>query len=799
MAGPRSGLSPRLAELAKPSLRSAPAAKQAAALSLAPRGPGSLVRDGGRVLVDVRFDGGAVAGLGDLRAAGAKIVNVSRRYQTVTVAARPADLHAVGGAPRVEFVSEVLAPIVRGADCGGSVRSEGDAQLNAATARSAFALDGSGVTVGILSDSFDRDGGAPTHAAGDVASGDLPGPGSPCGSEVAVGVLDDSEPGGTDEGRAMAQIVHDLAPGASLSFATAFNGQFGFADNIRALRAAGAGVIVDDVFYADEPFFQDGPIAVAVNEVTAAGAAYFSAAGNDNLVEEGTGKEIGSWEAPQYRDSGSCPPAIVALSEETEAEEAKIIEEEGLSGVEPSGLHPTHCMDFDPGGVNDQTFAITVPAGGTLKVDLQWAEPWFGVKTDLDAFLLDESGDVAKVEIEGEEFPVRSIYDNVNGIEEPFEYFEWENPDPADSSPPPPPRKVQLVLNRFSGTGARLKLALVQSDVTATEYPDSQGGDVVGPTIYGHSGASSAVSLGAIRYNTTSAPERFSSRGPVTHHFGPVRGVAPAAPIGAQTILKPDLVATDGGVTTFFGSPISGAWRFFGTSAAAPHAAAVAALMKQVNPSLSPTQLRGALAATATPVGAFGPNAVGAGLVNAFGAVSSVALPPTISITERPPPLSRERQPQIGFVANRPVAFSCSIDGGDLQPCSSPFVPAAPLADGVHGFAVRGVDAAGRAGTSETVSFKIDTRRPRTFFRQKPRKTIRTRHRRAKAVFRFGSDESDVTFACKIDSGFLRFCKPRLVRRFHIGKHVVWAKARDAAGNVDRTPAVYRFRVRRRR
>ena len=62
----------------------------------------------------------------------------------------------------------------------------------------------------------------------------------------------------------MAQIVHDLAPGADLAFATAFNGEIAFANNIRNSAAAGAEVIVDDVFYPEEPFFQDGPIAVAV-------------------------------------------------------------------------------------------------------------------------------------------------------------------------------------------------------------------------------------------------------------------------------------------------------------------------------------------------------------------------------------------------------------------------------------------------------------------------------------------------------------------------------------------------------
>ena len=37
----------------------------------------------------------------------------------------------------------------------------------------------------------------------------------------------------------MAQIVHDLAPGAKISFATAFAGEIAFAENIRGLAAAG--------------------------------------------------------------------------------------------------------------------------------------------------------------------------------------------------------------------------------------------------------------------------------------------------------------------------------------------------------------------------------------------------------------------------------------------------------------------------------------------------------------------------------------------------------------------------------
>jgi subtilase family protein len=788
-------LSARLAELARPSLRMAPQGEQAEALSLAADGPGSLLREGNRVLVEVRFDRGAAAGADDLRAAGAQVLHASRRYQTVTAAVKPAELHEVAQVARVGFVSEVLTPIVSAVDpvtaatsCAGAATSEGDAQLGAVSARSAFNIDGTGTTVGILSDSFDRAASATRKAAADVASADLPGPGNPCGRSAPVNLFDDSltPSKATDEGRAMAQIVHDLAPGASLAFATAFGGIPLFAENIRRLArpvskgGAGAQVIVDDVIYLEEPFFQDGPVAVAVNEVAAAGVTHFSSAGNSNRIDA-EGNNIASWEAQSFRAAAACP-----------------LELKTLAG-------PENCMDFDPGAGSDSTFEITVEKGATLTVDLQWAEPWNGVTTDLDVYLLDSADKPIEEENEkGEKFLVGSDDNNVGTTQRPVEVFTWENDNEVE-----PSKKVRLAINRCFGAlcnpaadpfaTPRLKFTLVRNTgVTATEYPKSSGGDVVGPTIFGHNAAAGALSLGAIRYDTTAAPETFSSRGPLTHLFGPVSGTTPAPPIPEQTISKPNIVATDGGANTFFGQLVSGVWRFFGTSASAPHAAAVAALVREANPTLSAAQVRATLTSTAKPVGAFGPDAVGSGLVDAYSAVSGVALPPTISITERPPPLGRNRTPSIGFAANRPASFSCTVDGGSLQPCVSPFVPRAPLSDGEHGFAVRGTDLAGRTGTSEVVMFKIDSRRPRTFFRARPRKVIRTRHRRARAVFRFGSNEADVTFACRVDGGLYRFCGKRLARRFRIGRHDVRVKARDKAGNVDRTPAVYRFRVKRR-
>ena len=293
--GGEGDLSPRLTELAKPSVRSASPAKQAEELSLAPEGPGSLLREGNRVLVEVRFDRGAAAAVDELRATGARIVNVSSRYQTVTVATKPAALRALSGIPRVAGATEVLTPFTAESTCpSGAVVSEGDAQLRADEVREPpFSVNGSGVTVGILSDSFDTatksaNGALPiaTKAAEDVETGDLPGEageGNTClGQAGPANVLEDyepidaEEPEPGDEGRGMAQIVHDLAPGAGLAFATAFTGETAFAENIEKLAAPGpegaeASVIADDVSYPAEPFFQEGPVGVAVSKVSGEG------------------------------------------------------------------------------------------------------------------------------------------------------------------------------------------------------------------------------------------------------------------------------------------------------------------------------------------------------------------------------------------------------------------------------------------------------------------------------------------------------------------------------------------------
>jgi subtilisin family serine protease len=724
-------LAPSLATLAEPAVAAKPPAQQARILGLPSDGPGSLLRRGNRLLVKVRFDHGALASRGAIAETGGEVLNDSRRYQLATVAVVPAELESLAAVPTVAAVTPERTPKLYAAGCeGGSVISEGVAQLGVDDAREVFPLRGRGITVGVLSDSFNvatkaiPGGAIATHAAQDILSNDIPGLAGTCSDQqLPVRVLEEGPPGeSADEGRAMLQIVHDIAPHASLAFATAFSGELAFAENIERLArpvsagGAGADVIVDDVGYFEEPFFQDGPVAAAINKVTSEGVNYLTAAGNENIFDE-AGNEIASWEAPAYRDAGSCPTAVASL---------------------PLKFNPSHCMDFDPSGPTDTTFGIRVEPGETLTIDLQWAEPWNGVTDDLDAFLLSESGEL-----------LTGTVNLTNAIETqtPVEIVGRKNNSAA-------PKTFQLVVNRRLGVAnPRLKFITMLDgpEFGETEYPESNGGDVVGPTIYGHAGAASAISVAAIPFNSTTEPEEYSSRGPVTHYFAPVEGALPAAPLlTPEELEKPDVTATDCGATTFFASKVGGVWRFCGTSAAAPHAAAVAVLLRQGDANATAQEVRESLLSTATPIGAFPATAVGSGLVDARSAVESL--------------------PELTAAEDGPSTV--------VPPVEEPVAPTAPTPP------------APPPPPPPQVA-------PDTSLLKHPGKLVRTRSKTARAVFRFGSDQAGVTFRCKFDKGPFRACGGRIVHRFGLGPHVVKVVAVSSAGLTDATPAVFRFRVQR--
>lgn len=602
---PEEKLSFRLQLLAQPVFGAQDIETQAQQLSLPASGPGSLLRnEAGEILVYIRLNSVAAASLDALAKAGAKIVHIAAEYRTVTAYIGSERLLAVATVAGVESLQEELTPqlahiFIEGhkpqtleparpqtqADCTSAITSEGYTQLAVGGATTAYGVSGNGVTVGILSDSYNKPASAlSTNAADDIASGDLPGAANPCGRTTPVNVIKEG-PAGLDEGRAMLQIVHDLAPGANLAFASAFYGLFDFADQIRALRNAGADVIADDVFYFPDPFFQDGPITEGIKDVTSNGGLYFTLAGNHHKVVNG--QAVGSYEVSAYRPM-TCP-AVTFISQ-------------------------GDCHDFNPGAGTDNTYRFTLLNGGKLSLDFQWAEPWYGVQTDIDIYLVNNSNSLL----------AQSFNGNPGTTQTPYEFFTYTNTSGSTQA-------VNLIIHRFSGTATpRLKYILLQSTsgLSSVEYDASNSTDIFGPTIYGHSGANEAMSVAAVPFNNSNSPESYTSRGFPTYYFGPVTGTTPAAPLTTpETRQKPDFGATDGGRNTFFGSFDGINFRFYGTSAAAPHAAAVGALMieraNQLDRFLDRSIAESILEGTTTVMSSGSTQANGTGLINALDATTS--------------------------------------------------------------------------------------------------------------------------------------------------------------------------------
>lgn len=426
-----------------------------------------------------------------------------------------------------------------------------DQAVQGAAARLGSGVSGSGVIVGILSDSFNLHGGY----AGDVSQGLL---------NPGVTVLKEGPAGGHDEGRAMAQLIHQIAPDAQIMFYSAFNGPADFATGIQALANAGASIIVDDVTYLNEPFYQDGgAIQQAVEQVVASGVSYFTSASNQggNFYENAF--------TPLYT---------------------------GLPGISGGFV----AANFGTAAAPSPYVNLTIAHGATATIDLQWDEPFAsiggtGAATSLGMVLYDQSGHIVA-------YALRSA---IGG--DPVALMQFTNTGTSTSF------HMAIITDGGRGVPGQFKFIAYGQGTTINDPHAGIGSG----TIIGHEMVPEANTVGAVAYGSTAAfggsntLESFSSVGPGEFLFD-AQGNRLASPLQGAGI---DYVAPDGSATSVFNP-------FYGTSAAAPNAAGVAALMLQNSPNLTPAQVSAALAGSA--LAASGPSSgTGAGLIQASEAVKS--------------------------------------------------------------------------------------------------------------------------------------------------------------------------------
>lgn len=612
-------------------------------LALPESGPASLQLSGGSVAVTVYYSTPPLAADIDALAALGTIDAVAAKYLVIGATVPASNLEAVAALANVQSVQETLAPVSSGsawdaanaltvtapttepttepdaapsasADTCRAVPANLAEPLNVPLARDLYGVDGDGVRIGIISDSYNHAAATlPTTPDEDVAAGMLPGAGNPCGYTQPVEVVVESATPSTDEGRGMAQLVHSIAPGSTLLFASGSGGQAGFANAVERLSEAGADIIVDDVGYYDETMFQDGVAANSVNDAVALGIPFFTAAGNDTIVGsvgESEGRVISSWEAPAYRPT-ACPAAVA-------------------DNLDQFDITSADCMDFDPGSGEDPTNTLTYPDLAAYDVNalfmLQWAEP-AGVATNrLVVVVTDADGQL----VAGSPLPAAGSPVQLAGFQ----------PTGGDYN-------YTIVRDTSDGVPAlnpRVKTIFPSSYLRAAEYSAGTDGDIVGPSIYGHAGTPQAFSVAAANAATPTELEEFSGTGPMTLYFEPFPSTAalPAPISGAPT-----LTSLDGGWTNFFGRAVEGAegvYSFTGTSAAAPSAAAVAALGMQLRPGITEQELRTAMTTTAEPIGSIHEfvsvaDSAGSGLVDAAAFLAALPAPtPTPTPTPTPVP-----------------------------------------------------------------------------------------------------------------------------------------------------------------
>jgi hypothetical protein len=435
------------------------------------------------------------------------------------------------------------------------IKNSADA-LGAEVATALYGVTGSGIKIGIISDSYDADGGA----AANVAAGDLP-------PNV---VAESDSTTGTDEGQAMIELAYQGAPGASYYFATVGDSIRSFAAAVTSLQAAGVNIIVDDVsFPTEESFYQTGTVLDdAIETAVASGVNYFAAAGNagDDYVQQG------------FSPISTVLPGISA--------------------------DPVTANNF--GGASPYQ-DISIREGVTVTIALQWAQPFAtigtgsaGAQNSLAFYLINSQGQIvaSSTEVELGRDPVQAIqFINDTGSTQ-FRLVVVEN---GGTTP----------------TGQLFTISVLDSVLATLEGAEvgTGSGDIMG-----HALLPGVNAVGAVTYDETPAfgvspaiPAAYTATGPGTILYSSSGATLSAT--ATTTARAPAFLSVSGSSTT-----VAGFSSFNGTSAAAPNAAAVGALILQANGALTTTEVTALLEQSAIPV-ATALDDAGAGLIQARAAV----------------------------------------------------------------------------------------------------------------------------------------------------------------------------------
>lgn len=421
----------------------------------------------------------------------------------------------------------------------GLETSEGDKAMETDRFRLHSGLSGAGIKVGVISNSFDCRDGASASRGIDIPLNASAIDEGPCSQLSSLE---------SDEGRAMMEIIYDIAPSSEMIFSTGYGGVGSHISSIDKLIAQGVNLIVDDVNHYTEPWFQKGELYQKIQSVVEGGVHYITSAGNIN----------GRSTAMPFEASPTQPiPALGQL----------------------------HRWKNEQGQAETDFLTFSLSPGQRKSFIFQWTDPWRigestrGPQSDFALVVINLRGQIVSI----------ADIDNINsGIA--FESVALTNPSTTNT--------VLLAIGVFKRSGPDPEQIQILSTQGAF---NTSAARTTTPTILGAKNSDFPIVVGASNYDTvdncgcssgSAEVAYYSSRGGQKMYFDEYGNSIQEKP------LKPDVVGPDGVATTFFGfdSDGDGRMNFRGTSASAPHIAGLVSLLlehdKDIRPDYMKTLLR---------------------------------------------------------------------------------------------------------------------------------------------------------------------------------------------------------------